>query len=246
MSAPTPTQHPYDVSSDIQDLAFLELKKRLPKTAHTILDIGCGTGKNTATLNTNFRHATITGIDPKATMISHAKNTYKDINFSVKTLEDFNPSPSQFDLILSNATLHWCKDWDIVSKKLAELCCENGQILFSYFGPKTFQELNHCLKAISNEKWATAADNFTPYGDIEPYLKREFKGVDAYTLQITETHETVMDLLKKIKATEVNTHQKNKPFILGKTHVKALTDKYIDRYGSIVSTYDITIVNLKK
>lgn len=241
-----PVTHPYDLSSDIQDIAFEDLQKILPKTATKILDIGCGTGKNTATLKSIYPDATIVGIDPKATMITHAKATYTDIQFINTDIATFHEEHALFDLIISNATLHWCKNWQVVSEKLSKLCADDGQVVFSYFGPNTFQELNDSLKAISEGGWATSADAFLPYNEILPELKKQFSTINAYTLQITEQHETLLDLLKKIKATEVNIPQKNKPFILSKKNLTALNNMYIQKYGQIISTYDITIVNLKK
>src|SRR5262245_23628710 len=76
----------------------------------SILDIGCGDGILTAQLADRVPRGHVTGIDASAGMIETARTNQRP-NLSFVRL-DINATEysAEFDVVFSNATLHWIKD----------------------------------------------------------------------------------------------------------------------------------------
>jgi len=76
-----------------------------------ILDLGCGDGGITAQLTELVPNGLVVGIDASQSMIESAQKSYKAENMKFELMDintiDFE---DEFDVIFSNATLHWVKD----------------------------------------------------------------------------------------------------------------------------------------
>jgi trans-aconitate methyltransferase len=83
----------------------------------SILDVGCGSGELTEMLRQKTGdNGVVIGIDSSPTMIEKATSQFKYNNMQfihqdIRTLT--LPDPKQFDLIFSNAALHWIPQSDI-------------------------------------------------------------------------------------------------------------------------------------
>ena len=77
-------------------------------TPKNILDIGCGPGNSTNALVSVFPNAQVTGIDSSEDMLTKARETYPNIHFEHGFVpDDLDKLPEEFDLIFSNACIHW-------------------------------------------------------------------------------------------------------------------------------------------
>lgn len=90
------TRPAIDLAAHLRDLS--------PKT---IVDIGCGPGNSTILLKNMFPDADLCGIDNSENMIEKAKATYPDIEFKLCSAEELTGT---YDLLFSNACLHWIPD----------------------------------------------------------------------------------------------------------------------------------------
>jgi len=76
-----------------------------------LLDLGCGDGAITAQAAQRLPGGLALGIDSSEGMISTAKSTHNAANLEFRLLDinalDFE---DKFDIVISNATLHWTKD----------------------------------------------------------------------------------------------------------------------------------------
>jgi len=75
----------------------------------SIIDLGCGTGTSTEDLHRRWPHAQLTGLDNSAEMLGQARASHPDWTWIASTVEAWKPAQS-FDLIFSNACLHWVGD----------------------------------------------------------------------------------------------------------------------------------------
>ena len=99
-----------------------------------ILDLGCGDGVLTARLATLVPQGNVVGIDASAGMIAAAqKQAGKNLRFVRMNIDDLNFS-DRFDLIYSNAALHWVKDHKRLLRNVFAALKPNGRVCWSFAG----------------------------------------------------------------------------------------------------------------
>jgi len=92
-------------------LSQIHLDEHSDSTPHRILDLGCGTGNITPYLRDRWPQASILCLDSSNEMLdrarsNHKKRGLKNVEYLQSDFESFD-SQEPFDLIYSNAALHW-------------------------------------------------------------------------------------------------------------------------------------------
>ena len=97
-----------------------------------ILDLGCGDGVLTAQLAELVPDGFVLGIDSSRGMIEVARKLRKN-NLAFK-LQDINSldQKEEFDLVFSNATLHWIKDHNRLLKNTFKCLRKDGMVRFNF------------------------------------------------------------------------------------------------------------------
>lgn len=99
----------------------------------TILDLGCGDGHLTEQLSLLVPKGKVTGIDASAGMIQTAEKIRREnLNFIQMDMNDLRFT-NEFDLIYSNAALHWIKDHKRLLQN-SHAALKTGGILLWDFG----------------------------------------------------------------------------------------------------------------
>ncbi|MFC4077606.1 methyltransferase domain-containing protein [Salinithrix halophila] len=122
-------------------MQILEDKEVEPKE---ILEIGCGTGYLTQLLTERYPEARFTVVDIADRMVAVARERTgraRDIQFVVEDVEEWSWRPDQFDLVVSNAVLHWFSQPAASLRGMGAALKPGGFFIGSTFGPDTFQEL---------------------------------------------------------------------------------------------------------
>jgi len=105
---------------------FLDLAALVePRPNMRVVDLGCGTGELTRELYEVLGARATLGIDNSAAMLAKAKPA-DGIRFEQSTIEEFHGGP--FDLIFSNAALHWVPDHEPLLARLTGLLAPHGQL----------------------------------------------------------------------------------------------------------------------
>jgi trans-aconitate 2-methyltransferase len=104
-----------------------------------IVDLGCGTGDHTKTLHERFRAVETIGIDSSADMLSRAPRA-PGIKFYKANIQDFG-GDSEFDLLFSNAALHWVSGHEDLFAKFHRAIRPGGQLAFQL--PKNGDHPSH-------------------------------------------------------------------------------------------------------
>ena len=104
----------------------IDLISRIDRRADRILDIGCGPGNSTARLFEKFPDAEIIGIDSSQNMLEKAKSTYPQLKFQKCFVPDELDVLGSFDIIFSNACLHWIAGHDRLLSELMNHLNANG------------------------------------------------------------------------------------------------------------------------
>ena len=117
-------------------------KELIPKLKlkgnEALLDIGCGDGKITAELAKCMPNGLVVGIDSSAQMIKLSQNTFSNRNYPNLSFQVMDTRKlifqNEFDMIFSNAALHWIVDQKAVLQGVQRSLKTGGRILFQMAG----------------------------------------------------------------------------------------------------------------
>jgi trans-aconitate 2-methyltransferase len=99
-----------------------------PRPEMTAVDLGCGTGELTAELHRELRCASTLGLDASANMLAaSAAFAAPGLRFELGDIGRFE-APGRYDLVLSNAALHWVPDHEALFARLAAALAPGGQL----------------------------------------------------------------------------------------------------------------------
>ncbi|HEX8152102.1 MAG TPA: methyltransferase domain-containing protein [Thermoanaerobaculia bacterium] len=121
------------------------------RAAMRVVDLGCGTGELTRTLHEELGAASTLGIDSSSAMLSRATPS-SSVRFALADIETFSDAP--FDLIFSNAALHWIPDHESLIARLASLLAPGGQLAIQM--PANDTHPSHTLAAQLAREYAIA------------------------------------------------------------------------------------------
>ena len=130
-----------------------------------VLDLGCGDGKVTAEISKIVSKGSIIGVDNSAGMIELAKDRhsrYKYPNLSFQKMDAGNLIFfDRFDLIFSNAVLHWVKDQKPVIKGMFKCLKHGGRVLIQMGGKGNAAGIIDVLSELQTEKkWYSYFNGF--------------------------------------------------------------------------------------
>jgi trans-aconitate methyltransferase len=130
----------YAANSTVQQSWARELiaKLKLRGDEH-ILDIGCGDGKVTAEIAQAVPRGRVLGVDASAEMIAFAKKTFptskiSNLKFQICDARKIKSTTGSFDLVFSNAALHWMDDHAAVLRGAASVLKPRGRLVISCGG----------------------------------------------------------------------------------------------------------------
>jgi trans-aconitate methyltransferase len=170
--------HDYQRSSEAQFKLGLELIAKLQlKGRERVLDIGCGDGKVTAEIAARLPHGAVTGIDNSQGMIELACRTFPHDEFPNLRFIcmdacqlDFH---QEFDIVFSNAVLHWVNDHRTVLKGIYTGLKTPGRLLLQMGGRGNVADMTRVVLGITaRPEWAPHFKGFVP-----PY---SFFGTEEY------------------------------------------------------------------
>ena len=165
----------YAKHSSAQQIWARELILKLQLRGNeSILDIGCGDGKITAEIAAKLSNGNIIGVDNSPEMLVLARKHFPQCshpNLSFALLDaNHLIFEEQFDIIFSNAALHWIKDHRTVVKGIQNGLKPGGKIFLQMGGQGNAETIITILDTIRNEKkWKHYFSNFQfPYGFYDP------------------------------------------------------------------------------
>ena len=129
----------YAANSAVQQSWARELIARLHlRGDEHILDVGCGDGKVTAELARTVPHGLVVGVDASAEMIGFAHKTFpaseiSNLKFQIADAREIS-SKTKFDLVFSNAALHWVDDHEAILRGAASALKPHGRLAISCGG----------------------------------------------------------------------------------------------------------------
>lgn len=151
-----------------------------PVNGMKAIDLGCGTGEQTAILADKFKDADFLGVDSSAEMLEQSKALETDnLHFRQATTEEMLASGEKWDLIFSNAALQWSDNHENLFAELIERLNSKGQ--FAVQMPvQTENKLNKILlELVTEEPFKSYLKGYkrdSPVLSIDDYAQILFDG----------------------------------------------------------------------
>jgi trans-aconitate 2-methyltransferase len=175
----------YERNSQAQQKWARELIANLNlRGVEDILDLGCGDGKVTAEIARLVGDGSVVGVDNSRQMIDLAKEKYsphKHPNLSFQVMDASCLSfENCFDVVFSNAVLHWVKNHKPVIEGLYKSLRIGGKILLRMGGKGDAEGMLSVIDDVkASDKWAQYFTEFE-----FPYT---FLGIDEYQILLKES-----------------------------------------------------------
>ena len=147
----------YAANSAVQHSWARELIARLNlRGDEHILDLGCGDGKVTAELARALPRGSITGADASPQMIEFANkhfpaNKFSNLRFRVMDARKIK-FERRFDLVFSNAALHWVDDHEAILRGAAAVLKPGGRLAISCGGKGNAHDVFLALRPVMRLK----------------------------------------------------------------------------------------------
>jgi trans-aconitate 2-methyltransferase len=187
----------YKSSAEQQRWGIELLNKLVLQGNERVLDLGCGDGKLTAEIVRRVPYGSVLGIDKSEDMIRFAQEHYQpDVfpNLKFLLLDARNLFFDQeFDVVFSNAALHWVDDHANILLKIRESLSAGGQVIAQMGGKGNASGILKVLDTMINgEKWADYFSGFSvPYTfhDNQEYkMLLESAGLTVKRIELITKH----------------------------------------------------------
>lgn len=240
----------YDQHATLQQEVADRLATMLPgKAPATILETGCGTGNFTVLLQKRYPAARLTALDFAENMLTQASAKLGDVPTVTFTCADaelfLKEAPDSFDLITSNATMHWFDNLEQSSALMAERLTDGGNLVCSIFGPKTMGELQAGLAKIHGREVAMPSALFPNQAELEKIFAKLFSKVEVEEWLLTRHYPNLIALLRSISKTgTAGWHPGH--HLLNRAHMMELEHWFKESLGDCRISYQIFMVKCQK
>lgn len=133
-----------------------------PRRGMRVVDLGCGTGETTRILHDRLRALSTRGIDNSTTMLARsAEHATPGLTFTPGDIADF-AARDAYDVVFSNAVLHWLPDHPALFARLTAALGAGGQLAVQV--PANFDHPSHTAAAeVAAEEPFRTALGATPH-----------------------------------------------------------------------------------
>lgn len=214
----------------------LQLVKLAPQR---VLDAGCGTGADLAMLHRDYPAAQVLALDASEAMLRAAQQLGAPQSAITQLMSKLLPSKSGIDalcgdfaelplarntvdLVWSNLAMHWHPQPDRVFAEWHRVLRVNGLLMFSCFGPDTFQELRAAFSEVD------LAPHSLPFVDMHDFgdqlVEAGFSTPVMDMEKITVTYDAPEKLLNDVRAFGGNPLSTRRQGLLGRAAHQRLLD----------------------
>ncbi len=198
-----------------------------------ILDLGCGDGKVTALL-AKATQGHVLGVDKNESMIALAQKSYTNIAFQVMDATTLH-FDNAFDVVFSNAVLHWVDDHEAVARGIYRALKPHGKIMLQFGGYGNAERILEIMDDMIEKKYKRYFHDFKfPYSfpHSRTYTKileeAGFKDVDARLIAKDMIHEN-LECFKGWIRTTWFPYVHRLPTTMREPFIDAFAQAYVDR-----------------
>jgi trans-aconitate 2-methyltransferase len=159
MSSWDPEQ--YQRFRDQRRQPFLDLLELVrPRPSMRVVDLGCGSGELTRILHLRLAARDTLGIDSSNTMLPEQESRSNDgIRLVRQSIEEFRGAGA-YDLVFSNAALHWLPNHEELFARISAALDAKGQLAVQM--PANWEQVSHVTaqRVAGEEPFREALDGF--------------------------------------------------------------------------------------
>jgi trans-aconitate methyltransferase len=190
----------YAANSVVQQAWARELISRMKlRGDEHLLDVGCGDGKVTAEIAHAVPRGSAIGVDASPQMIGFAQTTFPAKKFTNLEFHAMDARKIKFDrpfdLVFSNAALHWVDDHQAILRGMASVLKPGGRLIVSCGGKGNAQDVFVALRPeLRLKRWRAFFRRMPkPYffyspADYEKWLPKY--GFNIHTLKLVPKDAT--------------------------------------------------------
>ena len=239
----------YDQAAEIQRVSGNRLlneflgDRQLPENS-VVMDLGCGTGFFSKSLQKRFNYSSIVGVDLSFDMLSAAR-TKSSCLFVAGDAEKLPFSDNSIDLIYSNFALQWCFDLPKLFSELKRVLKPNGEMVFTTLGNKSLHELRAAWNSVDNQQHV---NRFVDQASLINFLNSGFSLLKTESQLLQAQFDSLHDVLHSIKAVGATYHTASAKGLMGRKKWIQLTEAYeqFRTQGKLPLSYDVIFVWAKK
>ncbi|MCV2885989.1 methyltransferase domain-containing protein [Aestuariibacter sp. AA17] len=236
----------YDQHADVQaDIARVARHYMQPLSG-SLLDIGCGSGRETQALLNHSHH--VIAIDIAQGMIDFAQSQYPTdkIRWLVGDAEALPLSASSVDSVFSSMALQWCESSSTAMEEIYRVLAPGGKGVVAVMTHRSFHELELVWRKVDTHKhvndFATAEHWLCAAGQAGLLATADSRSFITY-------HKNVRSLLQSIKKIGANVKTGAGAATLSKTKLLQLEEAYQTVFRNkkgLPLTYHVTFLSLHK
>jgi trans-aconitate 2-methyltransferase len=132
-----------------------------------VVDLGCGTGELTAEAHKRLKARSTLGIDSSPAMLEKAAPLAGEgLSFALGDIARFEAPPGGFDLVLSNAALHWLPDHPALLARIADCVAPGGQLAVQVPANQTHASHRIANELAREEPFASAMQGYVRHRSV--------------------------------------------------------------------------------
>lgn len=221
-----------------------------------VLDLGCGEGKVTAEIAACLPSGSALGLDLSRDMIAFARERfppkqYPNLRFMEGDMLDL-PFDREFDVVFSNAALHWVPDHGRVFQGIARALRPGGRVLLQMGGRGNAAPILELAdEMLGEEPWrgfsSGPSSRYAFYGPEEERELLEAAGLTPLRVELIGKDMT-FDLLEGLMGwvrTTWHLYLEPLPEDVRPTFIEGVADRYVERFPSADGRIHVPMVRLE-
>ena len=205
---------------------LLERLEPIQLEAHTVVDLGCGTGSACPLLSRRFRRSRVIAIDLSANMLRKLKDKQSWRSKTAAVQADARALPladNSVDVIFANLLLPWIDDPAGLFGEVARVLRKDGLMIFATLGPDSLLELRRAWQSVDQGMHVNPSLDMHDIGDaaVRAGLRDPVLDVD----RLAVTYASTAALFRDLTATGArNSLRKRSRSLVGRRRFIAMTD----------------------
>lgn len=213
-----------------------------------VLDLGCGTGFFTSSVQEKFPQARIMGVDIAEGMLRFARErNSQSFTWLCADAERLPFASNSVQVIFSSLALQWCVSISDLFAELTRVLVPGGKIIFSSLGPKTLLELKAAWKKVDDYVHVNHFHDSQLL--LDALAVNDFSIAHCEQEILVSQFEKLTDLTRSLKALGAhNVNPGQSPGLNGRKKMETFKCAYEDFRcdGFLPATYDVIYIVAEK